>query len=159
MRAQAFTVCDSFSELEARIQKAGDQTTLVLNFWATWCAPCVEELPYFEKLHQRYASSEFEVILVSLDFKSQLEKRFLPFLEKRQLKPEIILLADQDADSWIPKVHPDWEGPIPATVVIRGDQRALFPDQFANYQQLETFVFDFVKKTGKAICLGSKGTR
>ncbi|TNE61072.1 MAG: redoxin domain-containing protein [Bacteroidetes bacterium] len=159
IRAQAFTVFDSFSDLEKRIQKADANTTLVLNFWATWCSPCVEELPCFEELNRNFTGPGFEVILVSLDFKSQLDKRFLPFLEKQQLKSEVVLLADQDADSWIPKVHPKWEGALPATVVIRGGQRAFYPDQFENYQELETFVFDFVKKTRKAMCLDSKGTR
>ena len=159
LRGQAFSVYEAFSDLETRIQKTSSNTTLVLNFWATWCAPCVEELPSFEKLYQDHSESKVEVVLVSLDFKSQLDKRFIPFLERQQLKSEVILLADQDADSWIPKIHPKWEGTLPATVVIRDGQRVFFPDQFENYQELETFVFDFIKKVRKAMCLGSKGAR
>ncbi|MBK6933115.1 MAG: redoxin domain-containing protein [Saprospirales bacterium] len=159
LRGQAFTVYDSFSELEDRIREVDHNTTLVINFWATWCGPCVEELPCFEELHRNYASADFQVLLVSLDFKSRLEQKFIPFLEKHQLKPEVVLLADQDADNWIPKIHPDWQGALPATVVLRGGQRALFPEKFEHYEDLEAFVLNFVKSVRKATNMGCKGTR
>ena len=78
--AQSFTVYDSMPQLESRIENAKD-TTLVINFWATWCKPCIEELPCFEELRERYIGQNVLVILVSLDFKSQLEKKFIPFLK------------------------------------------------------------------------------
>lgn len=158
---QAYSVYDDFSKLEARIQKltSSNNTTLVINFWATWCGPCVEELPCFEELHDKYAGTNFKVLLVSLDFKSRLEKQFIPFLKKRQMKPEVILLADQDADSWIPKVHKDWEGTLPATVIIRGGQKALHAEQFETFDELEAFVLSFLKKAQKVTGLSSEGTR
>ncbi len=159
LRGQGFKIYDSFSDLEERITQAGPNTTLVINFWATWCAPCVAELPDFDVLHQNYAGANFQVLLVSLDFKSRLEKTVIPFLEKRRMKPEVVLLADQDADNWIPRVHPNWDGAIPATVVIRGGERALFPGQFENYEELEKFVFDFLKTVRKAAHVGCEGTR
>lgn len=159
MRGQAFSVYDDFYQLENRIRDAGSNTILVINFWATWCGPCVEELPSFEKLHEKFANDSFEVLLVSLDFKSRLEKHFIPFLEKNQLKSEVILLADQDADRWIPKMYPDWEGTIPATVLIRGGQRVFHAEQFENYEELESFVLSFLKKVQKSTGLSSEGTR
>jgi thiol-disulfide isomerase/thioredoxin len=159
-RGQTFTIYDSFSELEERIAQATQSnTTLVINFWATWCGPCVEELPSFEQLDQKHADSSFQVILVSLDFKSRLERNFIPFLEKHKLHPEVILLADPYADEWIPKIHPNWEGTLPATVVIRGNDRALFPEQFNTYEDLENFVMNFINRVQKGIKEGTKGTR
>lgn len=159
-RGQTFTIYESFSELEERIAEAAKSNkTLVINFWATWCSPCVEELPSFEQLDQKHADSNFQVILVSLDFKSRLERNFIPFLEKHKLQPEVILLADPDADEWIPKIHPNWEGTLPATVVIRGKDRALFPEQFNTYEELENFVMNFISKVQKGITEDSKGTR
>jgi thiol-disulfide isomerase/thioredoxin len=159
--AQTFKVFDNFSELEERILQAPNSTTLVINFWATWCAPCVEELPHFDALHQKYANSNFEVLLVSLDMKSRLEKTLVPFLEKHKLKPEIILLADQYADGWIPQIHESWEGPIPVTLLVRGEQREFFPEQFENFSQLEAFVLNFIKKSSKPLEVDTKndGTR
>lgn len=159
LRGQAYSIYNDFSELEERIKQANENTTLVLNFWATWCSPCVEELPSFEELYRKHADSNFQVILISLDFKSRLEKNFIPFLEKHRLQSEVILLADPTADEWIPKMHPNWEGTLPATVVIKGGNRALFPEQFSSYEELENFVLNFVLRVQKGINQGTKGTR
>jgi thiol-disulfide isomerase/thioredoxin len=56
----------------------------VINFWATWCAPCVKEIPNFEKLNTTYKASPLKVILVSLDFKSKLEKVVYSVCEEKQ---------------------------------------------------------------------------
>jgi thiol-disulfide isomerase/thioredoxin len=154
---QSFKVFDNFSELEERIKQTKSTTTLVINFWATWCSPCVKELPYFNELHRKYAGSDVEVILVSLDMKSRLDKTLVPFLKKNKLMPEVILLSDQDADAWIPLIYEDWEGTIPATVLVHGDQRELFQEQFESYAELETYIFNFLKKIGKPIPV-SKGS-
>lgn len=159
LRGQAYTVYDDFSQLENRIKQTSSKTVLVINFWATWCRPCVEELPCFEELHQKYANTNFEVLLVSLDFKSKLENQFVPFLANKKLKSEVILLADQDADSWIPKMHPSWEGAIPTTVLIRGGQREVHTEQFHNFEELETFVLSFLKTVQKVTGLSTEGSR
>ncbi len=159
LRGQAYTVYDDFAQLETRIQALPPNTTVVINFWATWCAPCVEELPCFDELTEKYAGPNFQVWLVSLDFKTRLEKQFIPFLEKQKLKAEVMLLADQDADSWIPKVHQDWEGAIPTTVVIRGGQRKLHQDKFNNFDELESFVLGFLKTVQKVTGLSTEGSR
>src|ERR1043165_4592291 len=52
-----------------------NDTTYVLNFWATWCKPCVEELPGFDSLLVLESKNPVKIILVSLDFKEDLEKR------------------------------------------------------------------------------------
>lgn len=140
---QSFAIYDSMPQLESRIENAKD-TTLVINFWATWCKPCIEELPCFEELRERYNGQNVLVILVSLDFKSQLEKKFIPFLKEKQFKSEVVLFADQDANTWIPKISQDWDGAIPATVIIKGQQRKFNLGKFANYTELETFVRPFL---------------
>lgn len=147
--AQTFRVFDNFSELEERIQQAKNTTTLVINFWATYCPPCVEELPYFNELHCKYAGSNFEVLLVSLDLKTRLEKTLVPFLEKHKLKPEVILMTDQNGDGWIPKVDETWQGPIPVTLLVRGTERAFYAEKFENFAQLEAFVLNFIHKVTK----------
>lgn len=159
LRGQPYVVYDDFSRLEARIQQTSSKKTLVINFWATWCAPCVEELPCFEELNRKYADSNVEVWLVSLDFKSRLEKQFIPFLEKKKLKSDVILLADQDADTWIAKMHPDWEGALPATVIIRNGQKAFHGEPFESFEDLEAFVLAFLKTVHKVTGVSSEGTR
>ncbi len=138
-----YTLYDSMPQLEERIKQSAN-STLVNKFWATWCKPCVEELPIFEQVNERYAAKNVKVLLVSLDFKSQLQKRFLPFLETTKLKSEVILFADQDANTWIPRVNEDWDGAIPATFIVRGNKHNFHQGRFNDFTDLEAFMRPFL---------------
>lgn len=141
--AQEYSLYDSIQQLESRIKRAGD-TTLVINFWATWCKPCVEELPSFDELKVKYPDQHIQVLLVSLDFKSQLEKKFLPFLRAQKIKSEVALLADQDANTWIPRIYENWDGAIPATIVFQGSKRVFSLGKFDSFEELNAFVQPFL---------------
>lgn len=126
----------NFSEFESQyLQAKEDNTTYVINFWATWCKPCVKELPYFERINAE--NDKVKVILVSLDFPENIEKQVLPFIEKHNLKSDVILLDDPDANSWIPKVNADWSGAIPATILLKNKENKFFEKSFT-YAELET---------------------
>ena len=120
-----------------------DDKTYVVNFWATWCAPCVKELPYFETLHAEY-SRDVEVILVSLDFPNQYETKLKPFIIKNNLQSKVIVLNDVDSNTWIPKVDESWTGAIPATIIFNKDTRQFYEKSF-RYSELETEVKRFLK--------------
>ena len=122
-----------------------DGKVYVLNFWATWCAPCVKELPYFEKLHTEYANKNVEVILVSLDFPHLYEKKLIPFIEKNNLQAQVVALDDPDMNSWIPKVSEKWSGSIPATLIYKGDKRAFYEQSF-NYEELTQVLQQFLNQ-------------
>ncbi|WP_035336129.1 TlpA disulfide reductase family protein [Dokdonia sp. PRO95] len=109
--------------------------TLVINFWATWCAPCIKELPAFEKLEEEYKSKDVTVLLVSLDFPDQLEA-LKTFVDKKKLQSEVLYLDDGDANNWIPKVSDSWSGAIPATL-ITGSKRKKFYERSFTYEELE----------------------
>jgi thiol-disulfide isomerase/thioredoxin len=111
--AQEVPAIKSASLME-RMEKGGD-TTYLINFWATWCAPCVRELPQFEAVNQKYGSERIKVILVSLDLKRDYDIKLPAFIKKRNLKSEVVFLDESDANSWIPLIHPEWSGVIPAT--------------------------------------------
>jgi thiol-disulfide isomerase/thioredoxin len=126
-----------YNELEEYLPDSKDQLVYV-NFWATWCKPCVQEMPYFNEFSRKFAADDkVKVILVSLDFPSQLESRLLPFIEERSLHPEVILLDDPDANSWIDRVHPTWSGAIPATLVYQGKKKKFYEKSFHSVQELE----------------------
>jgi thiol-disulfide isomerase/thioredoxin len=66
-------------------------TIYVINFWATWCKPCVEELPALEKLNQMYGGrSRVKVLLVNLDSKKNMDTRILPFIRSKELKSKVL---------------------------------------------------------------------
>lgn len=133
----------NFNELEPLLNKKND-TTYVVNFWATWCKPCIKELPAFEKINEQYASQKVKVILVSLDFSGQMESRLIPFVKKRQIKSDVILLDDPDANGWIPKVNKEWSGAIPATLMYNQKGRKFYERSFT-YEEIETELKSILK--------------
>lgn len=134
-----YPIISNFDELEP-IFHLNNDTTYVINFWATWCGPCVEELPYFERLDQDYQGKPLKIILVSLDFRKNVRTKLLRFVEDRPLKLPVIALTDNKTNVWIDKVDPEWSGAIPITVIYRNDKRVFIQDQFADYEELASAV-------------------
>ena len=124
-----------FAGVEPYLKLEGSKT-YVVNFWATWCAPCVKELPHFEALQENY-KEDVEVILVSLDFPHQYETKLKPFIQKHQLQSKIVVLDDPDMNAWIPKVNPQWDGAIPVTLIYNTSKR-LFYNRTFTYDELES---------------------
>ncbi len=102
-------------ELE-KVLASPDNVLHVVNFWATWCPPCVTELPYFEKLSKEYQGMDVKFILISLDFPSQIESRLIPFLNTNKITADVRVMTDLDYNSWIEKVDAGWQGNIPVTL-------------------------------------------
>lgn len=113
-----------------------NDTTYIINFWATWCAPCIKELPHFQKIHNKYADRKIKVILVSLDFERQIESRLIPFLKKNNVTPDVVVLSDPHSNFWIDKVSQEWSGAIPATLFYNRYKRLFFEKEFT-YAEIE----------------------
>ncbi len=128
----------SFDELQPRLNTESD-TLYLVNFWATWCVPCVKELPEFEKINRLYSDRKVKVLLVSLDNPRHIQSRLLPFIEKYDLKSEVVLLDDPRSSRWIPLVDKTWSGAIPATIVFNNNSRTFF-EQVFTYEELENIV-------------------
>lgn len=115
----------------------------VVNFWATWCAPCIKELPYFEKLNSTYEDKNVEVLLVSLDFPKKYDSHLKPYIKKNNLKSKVLALDDNNSNTWIPAIDPDWSGAIPATLIFNKDKRQFYERTFT-YEELEKEVQQFL---------------
>lgn len=126
----------NINQLNERI-KNGKDSTYVVNFWATWCAPCIKELPHFEKLGAEHKSEKLAVLLVSLDFKSKLSSSVVPFVKRKNLKNEVFLLNESSPQEFIDRIDPSWSGSIPATLFIKDDKRKFVENEFT-YEQLLT---------------------
>ncbi|MBK9398842.1 MAG: TlpA family protein disulfide reductase [Saprospiraceae bacterium] len=125
----------NFDGLAPFISKKND-TTYVVNFWATWCRPCVEELPYFLEAEEKFKGQKVKFIMVSMDFPKMLESRLKPFLQKNKLPGQVILLNDPDGNTWIPKVNKDWDGAIPVTYIYNKEKSIFISTNFENAEQL-----------------------
>ena len=136
-------VYNKFDGLEPMFRFDND-TTYVVNFWATWCKPCIKELPYFEEFNSTNSDNMVKVVLVSLDFPKQVESNLVPFVERKQLKSKVVVLLDGKYNDWIDKVSPDWSGAIPATYIYKGNQNQLINKPFENLDELNEIVKPFL---------------
>lgn len=125
------------SELEAKLQRGGD-ITFVVNFWATWCAPCVKELPHFQEIHDKYGSSGVKVLLISLDSRNTLETKVKPFVGRTGITADVFLLDEANQQEYIDRVDASWSGALPATLIINQRKaRKTFREGELSYSQLE----------------------
>lgn len=122
----------NFDEFEQFLHQEDDKLHVV-NFWATWCKPCIEEMPYFFKLSKE---NDINLVLVSLDLPAMKDTQLKPFLEKNNIYENIILLDDPNSNVWIPKVHKDWSGAIPATKIYNKDKSKFIARPFKSYEEL-----------------------
>lgn len=126
----------SYKELAQIIEHKTD-TTYVINFWATWCKPCVVEIPAFEQFNQENLDKKVKVILVSMDFAKDLDKTLLPFITKNQIQSSVMLLNETDYDTWINKIDPSWSGALPATLIVNNKRKKrVFTENALTYKEL-----------------------
>jgi thiol-disulfide isomerase/thioredoxin len=103
------------TELEKTIKES--KTPLIVNFWATFCIPCIEEIPYFQETVKKYKKENVTLLLVSIDMREDYPK-IKPLAAKKKFTAPIVWLNETNADYFCPKVDKSWSGAIPATLFI-----------------------------------------
>lgn len=130
-----------FEGFEAAVlNRKEENTTYIVNFWATWCGPCVAELPHFLELEKKYKGKNVKFIFVSLDFMTNLETSLVPFLDKRKIESEMLVLNQKNVDVWMEKIDKKWSGAIPATLIYNAKGRKFIEDKFDSVEELETLL-------------------
>lgn len=117
-----------------------EDTVYVFNFWATWCAPCVQELYVFDDLAEQYAGKPVKILMVSLDFRDTYPYKLQGFVKRKHMVPTVAWLNETDPNIFIPRIEESWEGSIPATLVIRPGTGRKFTEGQITYQQLTGIV-------------------
>ena len=103
-------------KLQNEMEKPSDQV-LVYNFWATWCAPCVKELPLFEKVNQDDKNVRVTLVSMDIDLDPNPEKVY-KFIDRKKIQSRVVILDAVDPNSWINKIDRNWSGALPATLII-----------------------------------------
>jgi len=132
-----------FDNFEPMLHK-NDDKTYVLNFWATWCKPCIAEMPHFERINSEQKDNNIKVILVNLDMPNMWKSRLEPYVENNDIQSEVIILDDPKQNEWIPKVSEEWGGGIPATLIYNKDKRSFYERGFT-YEELKEELNEFIK--------------
>ena len=135
-----YPVYADFSEIEP-IFRQKDGITYVINFWATWCRPCIAEMPYFEQLAAENDPGKLQVIMVSLDRPGDIRTKMKAFVEDRPLDLPVIAFTDDNFRNWISRVTPSWtRSSIPATYVYRNGREHFNPGAISSYRELKGIV-------------------
>ena len=128
----------TLNQLYERVNQ-GQDTTFIINFWATWCVPCVKELPNFEKISDEYKNENLKVLLVNLDYKSKLNSSVLPFIKKNGIKNEVFMLNEPDPEVYINRIDSSWSGALPATLMLKNKRRKFFEKDFTYSELLSEY--------------------
>lgn len=129
----------TYSELESMMSNREHSLTIV-NFWATWCGPCIKEMPHFDALDKR---ADIKVLFVSIDFEQEFPK-IGKLIEKKSIGADVLWLNETDYDTYMRKVSDDWSGAIPATLMIDSNDRRFFYEKAFTAEQLETTVTEII---------------
>jgi len=132
-------VLATFSELQAIINAEGHEVTVV-NFWSTTCAPCLKEMPHFNELETAYRDKKVKILLVSLEKAKRLDSHIYPFVAKLKIIPEVVVLTDPNYNVWTDEIDTSWYGALPATLILRGDQRNFRFGSYKTYEELKADV-------------------
>ncbi|PZU84239.1 MAG: TlpA family protein disulfide reductase [Chryseobacterium sp.] len=129
-----------YEDLEKRISQEKDKL-VVVNFWATTCAPCVKELPHFIEVNKKYSQNpNFKMLLVSLDMARDKQK-VINFIKNKNLNAEVVVLDDNKRmNTWIPKFQKDWEGEIPVTLFYKNGEKVFFNNGEMSLEELESAI-------------------
>jgi len=110
-----------------------DDKIHVINYWATWCKPCVDELPDFEKLRETHSDKGVEILMVSIDYENFDTK--LPEFVQQNMKNKVILVDYKDEVKFINGVDKSFNGAIPVTIIYDKHKR-YFINGATNYEEL-----------------------
>lgn len=145
VNAQQVSAVYKINDLLKRIDNSSD-TIYVVNFWATWCKPCVQELPEFEQYANEHKNEKIKVLLVCLDFKEELNKKVNPFLKKNNYKTECVLLDEVNGNDFIDKIDKRWSGAIPATyITYKNRKQTHFQEKKLSKIDLENLIGEFAR--------------
>ena len=124
------------------------QTPIIINFWATFCKPCISELPYFQALADKYKHKGVKLLMVSLDMKESFPEKVSSFAKKLKLTSPVVFLDESNADLFCPAVDSSWSGAIPATIFInnRTGYKKFFEEELSK-EKLEKEIALMMSKT------------
>jgi thiol-disulfide isomerase/thioredoxin len=127
------------NEVEAILANKTDHI-IVLNMWATWCKPCVAELPQFERFFKENTNKNVKLLLLSVDFPKDLPK-VQAFVNKKAINCPVALLNETNPNAYIDKISEQWDGTLPSTLFVNTQNgKRLLVQQELNYQGITNYL-------------------
>ncbi len=133
------------NDVEQLIDKS--DSVMVISFWATFCKPCIEEIPYLQSISNKYKDEKVKLLLVSLDLAAFYPNRIEAFTKKNNFNSQIVWLNETNADHFCPKIDKRWSGAIPATLII--NNKTGYKKFVEEQMKPEEFELELKKAIGK----------
>ncbi|MFN8285314.1 MAG: TlpA disulfide reductase family protein [Chitinophagales bacterium] len=129
----------NFQQYENIAEKKNNDTLYVVNFWATWCKPCVAEMPYFEAAAKKFSSERVKVVFIDLNYPREKEQ-VQNFINEKKVTSEVYLLDAGNPNNWIPAIDSEWSGAIPATVMFKNGKKIFFREGEMTANELDSII-------------------
>ena len=132
------------SELAKTINES--KTPLIVNFWATFCVPCIQEMPYFQEMARQYKSQNVSLLFVSLDLREAYPTKVNEMAKKLNLTSPVVWLNETNADYFCPKIDTTWSGGMPSSLFVNNatGYHKFFEDQLSK-EKLEKEIQEMIK--------------
>ncbi len=129
----------NYTQLQKQAESKTNDTLYVVNFWATWCKPCVQEMPFFEEAASKFSSQKVKIIYVSLNSLKELpavEKH----IEAKNIQNHVFLLNAGNPNDWVDKIDKTWSGSIPATIMYKGGKKVFFKEGEFTQEEINSVI-------------------
>ena len=126
-----------------QLVKLSGEKVRIINFWATWCSPCIKEMPYFEKINE---NKEADVFLISMDYDLDPNpEKVNRFIARKNLKSKVLYVTEGNPKAWFGKIDKSWQGNLPVTLIINPTTgKRKFIQQELQQGDLEKFIQEVI---------------
>jgi thiol-disulfide isomerase/thioredoxin len=130
------------TSVEALVKNESSGKLRLINVWATWCGPCVQEIPEFITIDRMYRERDFEFITISLD-QPEKKSKALERLKKLEASNTNYIYTEKDKYALIEKIDPKWQGALPYTLLVEPGGKIIYGKQGTiNPQELKRIIVE-----------------
>lgn len=137
-------VYKDFDLFEKEVLDKTNETPTLINFWATWCVPCMEEMPLLLEAFRDAKYDHVNFVFVSMDFQKDIESKLREYITKENIISNTVVLAAPKSNQWINQVSEEWTGALPFTMIINQSKGVTHEGKLKSMQQLK----EMFKKAG-----------